>query len=154
MTRTSRFVPAVVAGVLALAGCGSSQDAVGTAPMDSMPGPSGSAPLTTEPRTELLLELVTEQQGPAEQFTLTCDPAGGSHPDPAQACADLAREKQPFAPLTGGSCTEIYGGPATAVVSGIYRDQKVTLRLARTNGCEIAQWDRLGAFLPPVAGAQ
>lgn len=152
MTRTTRLAVSAAAAVLLLAGCGSSQDAVGTAPP---PGPPGSAPLTTEPRTELTLELVDEQQGPAEQLTLTCDPAGGNHPQPEQACADLAREKQPFAPLTGsGRCTEIYGGPATAVVSGIYRDQKVVLKLARTNGCEIAQWDRLGAFLPPVAGAQ
>ena len=80
------------------------------------------------------------------RFTLTCDPPGGSHADPAAACASL--DDQSFAPLPSGSiCTQVYGGPQTATLRGTYRGQPVSLDLARSDGCLIAQWDRLGALL-------
>lgn len=56
----------------------------------------------------------------------------------------------PFAPLSGDVCTEIFGGPQTASVRGTYRDKAVALDLSRSDGCRIAQWDRLGAVLPAM----
>lgn len=88
------------------------------------------------------------------RLTLSCDPPGGEHPDPPAACADLGEEAEPFAPVPPDSlCTEIYGGPQTATVRGTYRGRPVALELSRTDGCQIAQWDRMGSLLPPIVGA-
>lgn len=101
------------------------------------------------PTTDLVVELRADAAAAATRLTLTCDPPGGKHPDPPRACADLAREPQPFAPDPPGQvCTEVFGGPQTATVRGTYRGSAVTLDLSRTDGCRIAQWDRLGALLP------
>lgn len=122
--------------MLLLAGCGSGSDATVQEPAS----------------TELSVEYVATNNGAVQTLMLTCDPAGGDHPAPAAACRDLAQEQQPFAPLTPeDACAEIDGGPQTAVVSGTYRGQQVTLRVSRTDGCRIAQWDRLGALLSAVA---
>ena len=44
-------------------------------------------------------------------------------------------------------CTEIYGGPQTATVTGTFAGAKVSTALARTNGCEIGRWDALSALV-------
>jgi len=91
---------------------------------------------------------------PPEDWTLTC--AGlveGTHPDAEAACAHLAGLDDPFAPLPADAvCTEQYGGPQTAHVTGRWHGKPVDLELSRTDGCRIAQWDGLGSLLPiPVA---
>jgi hypothetical protein len=45
------------------------------------------------------------------------------------------------------ACTQIYGGPATARVRGTLDGKPVNARLDRTNGCEIARWERNAALL-------
>lgn len=114
--------------------------------------PDTATPGAAEPaRTDLVVEVRLDPAAAPTRTTLTCDPPGGDHPDPAAACADLAREPDPFAPLPADAiCTQIYGGPETATVTGTYAGRPVALELARTDGCRIAQWDRLGALLPPV----
>ncbi len=108
----------------------------------------GDDTVAADPATELQVALVATAGAAPQTWTLTCEPPGGDHPDPAAACADLAREAMPFAPLSGDVCTEIYGGPQTAVVRGTYKGTPVQLELSRSDGCRIAQWDRLGAVLP------
>ena len=47
-----------------------------------------------------------------------------------------------FAPLpTDVMCTEIYGGPQTARITGRWHGRPVSVSLSRTDGCRIAQWD-------------
>ncbi len=46
-------------------------------------------------------------------------------------------------------CTEIYGGPAVAEIRGTFDGDQVNATFARTDGCEIALWDR-HQFLFPV----
>jgi hypothetical protein len=76
--------------------------------------------------------------------TLTCDPDGGSHPDPAKACDALLGHEDALRPVAGNvACTEIYGGPQLAIVSG----PKVHASFNRTNGCEIARWEALAPLL-------
>lgn len=107
--------------------------------------------VTAGPRTDLVIEFVREPGATPERRTLTCEPTGGDHPDAEQACADLAASQDPFAPLaTDQVCTQIFGGPQTATVTGTYRGEPVRLELSRSDGCRIAQWDALGAVLPPV----
>ena len=44
-------------------------------------------------------------------------------------------------------CTQQYGGPETARVSGLWGGEPVDLALSRTDGCRIAQWESLGPLL-------
>ena len=100
--------------------------------------------------------MVEQASGGTSTWTLTCDPAGGDHPDPEQACADLdalARSGDPFAPLPEDRiCTEQYGGDQTARLTGTFRGAQVDLALSRVDGCRIAQWDGFGAVLPGPVG--
>lgn len=50
-------------------------------------------------------------------------------------------------------CTEIYGGADVALIVGEINGQQVNLQIDRTNGCGIADWESLGAALPPSWGA-
>jgi hypothetical protein len=45
-------------------------------------------------------------------------------------------------------CTQIYGGPQEALVTGTFGGRRVWARFSRRNGCEIARWNRI-AFLFP-----
>jgi hypothetical protein len=91
---------------------------------------------------------------PPEVWTLTCVGfVEGTHPDAEAACAHLAGLDDPFAPLPDDVvCTEQYGGPQTARVTGRWDGEPVDLELSRTDGCRIAQWDSLGPLLPIPVG--
>jgi len=47
-------------------------------------------------------------------------------------------------------CSLIYGGPERALIKGTIGTTRIYRRLARTNGCEIAEWNRVGLLLPSV----
>jgi len=51
------------------------------------------------------------------------------------------------------ACTEIFGGPDTARVTGRIGRADIDRRFSRSDGCEIADWDRAQALLPEPAGA-
>jgi Subtilisin inhibitor-like len=85
---------------------------------------------------------------PRRLWTLSC-PAGGTLPEPAQACRRLEALDQPFAPVPKSTaCTAIYGGPQIADVRGTFRGRSVNAHFARGNGCEIARWNRVGFLFP------
>jgi hypothetical protein len=87
--------------------------------------------------------------GDSERWTLRCSPTGGNHPRAAAACRTLARLQAPFAPVPRDAvCTEIYGGPAVARVTGTHRGRRVWATFQRRNGCEIARWDRVAVLFP------
>jgi hypothetical protein len=87
----------------------------------------------------------------AKTYTLRCNPAGGTLPQPARACRRLAQLQAPFAPTPKGTaCTQIYGGPQIAFVRGRFRGRSVRAHFNRRNGCEIHRWNRV-AFLFPAA---
>ncbi|MER6070494.1 SSI family serine proteinase inhibitor [Streptomyces sp. NPDC001817] len=91
-------------------------------------------------------------------YELFCHPAGGSHPDAAEACRALDEHTQwgrdRFAPVTPGTvCTMLYGGPATARVTGTWAGRSVDAAYDRSDGCEIGRWDRMVPLLPKLGGA-
>lgn len=91
-----------------------------------------------------------KDRGAVREWRLHCDLAGGTHPAPQKACEQLFDLAAPFAPTPRDAvCTEIYGGPAVADIEGLYRGETVDAEFTRTDGCEIARWDR-HAFLFPV----
>ncbi len=121
--------------LLAVAGCG------GGAEDDAADAPEATTSLTVvvQPRGE---------DGPSRETTLTCDPPGGTHPDPAAACAALEAEPAALEPLGDDvACTQIYGGPERAAVDGVLAGRDVHAELNRANGCEIDRWERLQALL-------
>ena len=81
--------------------------------------------------------------GESLEATLTCGPDGGSHPDPAAACAALLENEEALEPVSGDvACTEIYGGNQVARITG-----SAQASFSRENGCEIARWDALQPVL-------
>ncbi|WP_335932581.1 SSI family serine proteinase inhibitor [Streptomyces sp. PTD5-9] len=100
---------------------------------------------------------VSEAGDPSAEgtFELECDPVGGSHPAAEHACerlAQLAGEgADPFAPVPRGAmCTQQYGGPAGARVTGTWRGRHVDAAFSRADGCEISRWNKLRPVLPNV----
>lgn len=168
----ARAGSAAVALVLLLAGCGG-QETVQPVPADAGPAPSPSqiptddaaAPTdtvddeTTPPPAEpagsadLTITVDTSGTGETTVWTLTCDPPGGNHPDPEQACATLASTGvQPLQPDPEDQvCTEQYGGPEEATIEGTYDGEPVEAELTRSNGCEISRWEALQPLLQPVS---
>ena len=69
----------------------------------------------------------------------------------AAACSRLLALADPFAPTPKGmACTDLYGGPQTARVTGRFRGRPVWATFARRNGCETARWNRV-RFLFPIS---
>ncbi|MFF6790447.1 SSI family serine proteinase inhibitor [Streptomyces filamentosus] len=91
-------------------------------------------------------------------WDLTCDArAGGDHPAAEEACErleDFARAgEDPFAPVPAdGICAQVYGGPATARVTGTWQGRRIDARFSRTDGCETARWENAEPLLPSVRG--
>jgi hypothetical protein len=83
-------------------------------------------------------------------WTLRCDPPGGTLPRRAAACRALERLGwQVLRPVPGDvACTEIYGGPQVAIVTGIVDGRRVWARLRREDGCQIDRWERNRFLLP------
>jgi len=89
-------------------------------------------------------------KGASHSWTLRCAPAAGTLPNRASACRRLARMSHPFRPVPPNvACTDIYGGPQTALVTGRLRGQRVRASFNRHDGCETARWNRV-RFLFPV----
>ena len=130
-----RLVPALLIG-LTLAACGAEDEQ-----------PAGSSSADT---TRLTVEVTGTGAGPVT-IELDC---GGSQPCDSDRLAKLERLTAPpdDPPL---ACTEQYGGPEEARVTGTLRGRPVDITIARTNGCGIADYEALFAALgrkPPVAG--
>ena len=121
-----RLAPLLVILVL-LTGCGSASDSGGSAPRYDL----------------TVIYWPNGPDGESVEATLTCDPDGGTHPDPDGACAALADNEDALEPVPGDvACTEIYGGDQVARITG-----SVEASFSRANGCEIARWDALKAVL-------
>ena len=117
-------------------GCGSESS-------DEPPAAGGTEP--DPPATELTIAYWPDgRDGPAREATLTCDPDGGTHPRPAEACEALRADADALAPLPPDlMCTQIYGGPEEAEITGTLDGEQVQASFSRQNGCEIDRWDRL-----------
>jgi hypothetical protein len=139
----------VVPVLLLAAACGGGGDAAEPgAGDDALAGSDRAA-------NDLVVEQDLGDGTPAQRWTLTCAAeASGDHPDAGAACAHLAGLDAPFAPLPEDRmCTEQFGGPQTARITGVWGGEPVDLQVARADGCQITQWDGLGPLLPGPVGA-
>lgn len=98
---------------------------------------------------------VANGKGTVARATLRCDGdaqgTGFLAKDPDAHCRTAqGLERLLTAKAPGGRvCTQVYGGPQTAHVTGSIAGKPVDVELARRNGCEIADWDRAAPLLAP-----
>jgi len=134
--------------VAALGGCGDDDDP--PAAQQTAPRPAGG-----------VIELsIRHDDGAGNEETgiLTCTDrerrAGGfltRRTTVDELCAKARSVKRLLTtqPDTKRACTQIYGGPETAHVTGTIDGVKVDRRFSRTNGCEIADFNDAGELLQP-----
>jgi hypothetical protein len=124
---TTAKVGAVVLLVAAAAACG---------------GDDQAREAAAAPTVDLVIS-VTTPQGDRET-RLECDAAARSRAcEAARRLADFLAQQPP----RGRVCTQIYGGPETARVRGTIDERRVDRRFSKTNGCEIADWERAEPLL-------
>lgn len=166
LTRRARRLAAgaaVAAALLLVGGCatgttpGGGDDTSTRPPVTVSPEPSDTAgPLPTDVMADLTITLDETGTGASTQtWSLTCQPAGGDHPDPDAACAALlaAGGAAAFTPTPRDAmCTEIYGGPQLATVTGTVDGTTIDATFSRTNGCEISRWEALVPLLGSAGG--
>jgi len=127
------FLIAAICAAAATA-CGSTTAPAGAA------APASPVP----PKVSLDIKVSGGPGQPTEHWTLKCDPVGGTHPDPAQACAVLLKAKTPFAPVPKGvACPMILASSKTATVKGIYFGQHVDTTFIQ-GGCQLERWAKIG----------
>lgn len=115
------MAPRIVLCCLALAGCGAEDDA--------------TAPTEPAPTTRLTVRVDPDGKGPEPAKTAQVRSAPGLRPADFEPVPDDV------------ACTEQFGGPETATVSGTLDGRPVDARFARHNGCEIARWEKVAPLL-------
>jgi len=159
--------PVSPSSATATAGTSGTSDTSGAPAPDtetSVPAPAPpSSPAPSGPgagNAELAIMVRPSEAEPALSYTLVCQnglPAAESkHPAADAACAALKNNAALLSPSIKGSaqaCTEQYGGPQQATVTGIVDETPVDVTFARTNGCEISAWDAAREILGVAGGA-
>ena len=114
--------------LLAVGGCSNGED--------DQPGTS----------TDLTITVTADEGATPVVMQLECDPPRGDHPQPAEACKEIAAAGLSiFQPVPKDqACTMIYGGPQEATISGSFKGAHVEGEFNRSNGCEIDRWEKLG----------
>ena len=121
--------------------------------------------MSDEVDVDLTVRLTEAPGAPEHEFRLVArhgiapPPAalkGSTLPDPAAALAAVERfgDEVFFAPRRADMmCTQQYGGPQVAVVTGTFHGRPVHSRFSLTDGCEIARWRSLAPLLGGTAGS-
>ena len=146
-------VTALLFPLLALAAC--AQGA--STPPATPPASEATAPPVNS--IELTIMLTESPGTPPHEFRLL---ASGSTPDPSSTLPDPAAALAAVE-LDGGkilfpvpdpsrACTQQYGGPQVATVTGSYKGRAVNTSFKRTDGCEIARWTAAAPLLGGLAG--
>jgi len=132
-------------------------------PEDLTPNPSitypGAVPTPGQGNAELSILVKATPDAAAASYTLVCQggapTAESNHPTAAAACAAIKKNPSLLErPLkTGQACTQQYGGPQTATVTGAVDGKAVESSYSLTDGCEISAWDAVKDILGSVGGA-
>jgi hypothetical protein len=131
----------LIAALAVVVGCG----AVATAA-------SSAAATSASAELRIVYWAGGSKAGAAKTWTLRCGPAGGTLGTLARerdACRRLAGLRNPFAPPNPDlMCTQQYGGPNEAQITGTYQGRRVWVRLGLTDGCQITRFRRLAFLIP------
>jgi Subtilisin inhibitor-like len=115
----------------------------------TMPDSPSSLPPSDPDVTDLTI-VFDNGSGETRTWRLSCEPPGGTHPDPDAACRVLeANGAAALPPVPKDKlCTQIYGGPETASITGTWKGEQVLSRFARNDGCQIGRWKLMEGLLP------
>lgn len=109
---------------------------------------------------DLTVRLTEAPGAPEYVFRLTASGGalaeGCTLPDSPAALEAVSRFGEDiFFPKPGPPklCTQQYGGPQVAVVTGWFLGREVNSQFSRTDGCEIARWRTMAPLLGGVAGS-
>jgi hypothetical protein len=142
--------------------------APGTTPPDAettvpAPAPPAASPLPSGPGAgdaELSVTVKASKDGKAVNYTLVCKGgapmAESQHPNAAAACTALKNNAaivNAAAPPKGISCTQQYGGPQLATVTGEVNGTPVETSFALRDGCQIGAWNAAKDILGAAGGA-
>jgi hypothetical protein len=121
---------------LVVAGCGADEET---------PAAGGDGKLAT--LTVTVDADGAQGSGPARRLELDC-----AKPTDSSACGAAAGVSAADVRTTPGdtACTQIYGGPEEATIRGTIRGASIDATFKRTDGCEIARWDKVKALLDEV----
>ena len=120
--------------------------------------PAAQRTATTAGKAIELTVVFDDGSGRKTTGTLTCrgaDRRAAGALDGRASAAELCAQARGNAELLTSqpdkrrACTQIYGGPETAVVTGTIDGDKVDRRFTRTNGCELADFTRAAGLLQP-----
>jgi len=127
------------------------------------PAPPSAAPLPSGPGAgdaELSITVKASKDGKAVSYTLVCKDgaamAESQHPNAAAACTALKNNAaivNAAAPPKGISCTQQYGGPEVATVTGEVNGTPVETSFALRDGCQIGAWNAAKDILGAAGGA-
>ena len=133
-----------------LAGCGGRS--VSSAPVDTSTG-TGTISTTSPARSVLAIHL-TDPVGGVRLFTLSCNPAGGTHPTPSQACRTL-EDTAALTRTTGRATSTCLPLPfrEQAVITGTWHGASVTRTYDRSTTCAARTWGRLLSIFAPLNAA-
>jgi hypothetical protein len=111
---------------------------------------AAASPAASTGAVDLRIAYRTTPTAAPKVFTLACNPARGTVPNPGTACRRLQQlGSAAFAPTPPGRmCTQIAGGPMTAVVTGSFLGHRIWTRLTQSDGCAIGRWNRISFLLP------
>jgi hypothetical protein len=152
--RTVRRLTALAALLILMVtvGCGGqTAETSDSTPGNTMPV-TPSEQTTASPTADTDLTIVINNGSDSmKTWRLTCNPPGGTHPDPEAACRVLEANGAAALPSVpkDKACTQIYGGPETASITGTWQGNQVTSTFARNDGCQISRWKLLEGLLPP-----
>jgi len=149
--RAGGWATIAMVAMLGLGACGNAAED-GSAGSSVGAGAGDGDPAMSENSLKITVE---DGAGAVTSWTLTCDdPPGGTHPDPAAACAALTAHEKSLEPVPADAvCTMQYGGDDTATVVGAWKGEKVNASFNLSGGCEIARWTSLVPLLPAVEGS-
>jgi hypothetical protein len=129
--------------LLIAAVCAAAATACGSAAAPTAAGDPGTTAIPAAPKVSLDIK-VSGTNTTTKHWTLRCDPAGGTHPDPAAACDVLLKAKNPFAPVPRGvMCPMIMVGTKVAKVQGTYFGQHIDTTFTE-GGCQLPRWAKIG----------
>lgn len=127
------------------------------------PSPSAVPPPSAGPgegNAELAITVKASEGEAGKSYTLVCSngaPAAESeHPTASAACSALKNNPAVVSPLprkTDQACTQQYGGPQQATVTGIVDGRPIEAAFSLRDGCEIGQWNAAKDILGSTGGA-
>lgn len=119
-------------------------------PSSLQPGPGGGS-------AQLVIMVMPSVSEPTLHYTLRCRDGlpteGSQHPSAAKACHVLKNNPAMLNPQPRSKevvCSQQYGGPRTAIVTGTVDKVPVNISFALRDGCEISQRNAAESILGPI----